>query len=203
MLSVGQAQTLSTVSTPNDTDDYKTVNVGAGDYGVWCPGIARPLPCGRLVDQSRSNGIEMDIAADDPVIGLILDHLRPVTSLKEVPHTAVPQSVPSSVGREKLLHTQCEVGARGLDQQMQMVAHEDEGRQFPLTPQHRAPQVVEQSLTVRVVVNDPPGQPNGGVRRPAPNETIRNESSRDQRAVKANFSACHPPSPSMRCLVRN
>ena len=35
MLSVGQAQTLSTVSTPNDTDDYKTVNVGAGDYGVW------------------------------------------------------------------------------------------------------------------------------------------------------------------------
>ena len=72
-----------------------------------------------------------------------------------MPHTAVPQSVPSSVGREKLLHTQCEVGARGLDQQVQMVAHEDEGRQFPLTPQHRAPQVVEQSLTVRVVVNDP------------------------------------------------
>ena len=105
----------------------------------------------------------MDIAADDPVIGLILDHLRPVTSLKEMPHTAVPQSVPSSVGREKLLHTQCEVGARGLDQQVQMVAHEDEGRQFPLTPQHRAPQVVKQSLTVRVVVNDPlaavaPGQ---------------------------------------------
>ncbi len=76
----------------------------------------------------------MDIAADDPVIGLILDHLRPVTSLKEMPHTAVTQSVPSSIGREKLLHTQCEVGARGLDQQVQMVTHEYEGRQFPLTP---------------------------------------------------------------------
>src|SRR5208337_1439301 len=55
----------------------------------------------------------------------------------------------------KLLHTQCEVGARGLDQQVQMVAHEHEGRQFPLTPQYRASQVVEQSLTVRVVVNSP------------------------------------------------
>ncbi len=26
MLSVGQAQTLSTIFTPNDPDDYKTVN---------------------------------------------------------------------------------------------------------------------------------------------------------------------------------
>src|SRR5271157_5874499 len=97
----------------------------------------------------------MERAADDPVIGLILDHLRPVASLEEMPYTAAPLTVPSSVGREKLLHTQGEVGARGLDQQVQMVAHEDEGGQFPLTPQHRAPQVVEQSFTVPVVQNDP------------------------------------------------
>src|SRR5271157_4201984 len=34
------------------------------------------------------------------------------------------------------------------------------------------------------------GRPNGGVRRPRRTKQIRNESSRDQRAVKTNFAAC-------------
>jgi|SRR5271157_453449 len=40
---------------------------------------------------------------------------------------------------------------------------------------------------------------------PDPRRTkqIRSDRSRDQRAVKTNFAACHPPSPSLRCLVRN
>jgi arginine utilization protein RocB len=43
-------------------------------------------------------GVEMDIAADGPVVGLILDHLRPVPSLEEVAGMSSPPTVPEGVG---------------------------------------------------------------------------------------------------------
>jgi len=37
---------------------------------------------------------------------------------------------------------------------VQVIAHEDEGEQYPAAAQHRAPQVVEKPFTVLVVLND-------------------------------------------------
>jgi hypothetical protein len=53
-----------------------------------------------------------------------------------------------------MLHAPRQVGAGRLEEQVQMVVHEDEGEQFPAAKQDCPAQILEQSLTVMVIMNN-------------------------------------------------
>ena len=66
----------------------------------------------------------------------------------------MPGAQPNGLHPEELLHAPRKIGARRLEEQVQVVLHENEGEQFPAAAQHRAAQVIEQPFTVVVVAND-------------------------------------------------
>ena len=67
-------------------------------------GTARPLPCVGPLDEPGTDGIEMDVAADGPIVALVLDEFGPVPSLEKVPDPTTSPSVPDGVRRQELLH---------------------------------------------------------------------------------------------------
>ena len=71
----------------------------------------------------------MDVACQDPEIRLVLDQLGPVAALEEVPAMAVATSPPIGVRREEQLHALGEVGARRLEDQVEVIGQEDKGIQ--------------------------------------------------------------------------
>jgi len=76
----------------------------------------------------------MDVAADGPIVALVLDEFGPVPSLEQVPDPTTSPSVPDGVRRQELLHTPRKIGAGRLEQQVQVVPHEDEREQLPAAP---------------------------------------------------------------------
>ena len=95
------------------------------------PGAARPYPGLRRRGQAGPDGVEMDVAGQDPEIRLVLDQLGPVAALEEVPAMAVATSPPIGVRREEQLHALGEVGAGRLEDQVEVIGQEDKGIYYP------------------------------------------------------------------------
>ena len=84
-----------------------------------------------VLDEPSADRIEVDIPADGPIVALILDEFGPVPSLEQVPDSTMSSSMPDGIRREELLHAPRKIGARRLEEQVQVVLHEYEGEQFP------------------------------------------------------------------------
>ena len=117
-------------------------------------GAARPYPGLRRRGQAGPDGVEMDVAGQDPEIRLVLDQLGPVAALEEVPAMAVATSPPIGVRREEQLHALGEVGARRLEDQVEVIGQEDKGIQRPSRPPNGAFQASHQPPAVGIVLDD-------------------------------------------------
>src|SRR5208283_6024900 len=61
--------------------------------------VARPRPLLRPRNHSSPHGIEVNVAGEDPEIGLVLDQFRPIASLEEMPAEPMTASPPVGIGR--------------------------------------------------------------------------------------------------------
>ena len=59
--------------------------------------VARPLPLLRTRHQTRSHRVEMNVAADGPVIAFILDHLGAIPTLEKVARSPPTPSRPDRI----------------------------------------------------------------------------------------------------------
>lgn len=96
----------------------------------------------------------MNVAGEDPEIGLVLDQFRPIASLEEMPAEPMAVGPPVGIGREQQLHTFGEVGSGRFEHQMEMIGHQDEGIEDPPRTLNCLLQTADEPLPVRVVAND-------------------------------------------------
>ena len=116
--------------------------------------VARPRPLLRPRNHSSPHGIEVNVAGEDPEIGLVLDQFRPIASLEEMPAEPMTASPPVGIGREQQLHTPGEVGSGRFEHQVEMIGHQHEGVEDPPRTMNCLLQPAEQPLPVRVVANN-------------------------------------------------
>ena len=96
----------------------------------------------------------MDVAADGPVIGLVLDHLGLVASLEEMAGSPPMPCGPRGIAGEERLHAPAEVGSQGPEQQVEVIAHEDKAEHHPARLRHDTFEVGEDAAAVVIVVDD-------------------------------------------------
>ena len=96
----------------------------------------------------------MNIAAHGPVIAFVLDHFRAVTPLEQVADAPPTAPRPDCKAGKKALHACAEVGARRLEQEMEMVSHDDVTEHLPAVADDRLLQAVDQPVPVRIIADD-------------------------------------------------
>ena len=89
-----------------------------------------------------------------PASTFILDLLRTVTALEQVPGALPPPADPQRVSRQPSLHPHPKIGPGRLDQQMEMVIQDDVAKHLPATAKGRLLQSGDQSASVCVVADD-------------------------------------------------
>ena len=122
--------------------------------GVAVAGVARPLPLLRTLYQTRAHRVEMNVAADGPVIAFVLDHLGAVPPLEQVARSPPTPPGPDRIAREKALHPRTEIRPRRLDHKMKVISHDDVRQQVPAMADDGLLKSVDQPASVRVIADD-------------------------------------------------
>src|SRR5256885_12694815 len=86
------------------------------------PGRPAPVLC--PADEAVVDGIVDDVLEGGVVLLLGLDHLRPVAAAEDVVLSSMPLVEGPGVGSVQVPHALVEVGRRGLDEQVVVVAHQ-------------------------------------------------------------------------------
>ena len=107
-----------------------------------------------MLHQASPDGVEMDITRDRPEVGLILDQLGAIAALEDVAGEAMASGPGVGIRGEQHLHAPGEVGLRGLDDDMKVVGHQDEGVDPPGAADRGAGEVVAEAGPVVVVADD-------------------------------------------------
>jgi hypothetical protein len=95
----------------------------------------------------------VDVAADGPVIGLVLDDLGVVSPLEEVAVSPAMTCGPGGIAGEERLHAASEVGTWRPEEEVEVVDHDDEAEHQPGRPLDGPPEIGEESTAI-VVMDD-------------------------------------------------
>jgi hypothetical protein len=73
-------------------------------------------------ESSSTNGVEVDVAADCPIVALFLDHFGPIAPLEHVSGAPSSPSRIKRISRQERLHATGEIRASCIEQEMEVVA---------------------------------------------------------------------------------
>lgn len=152
--SVGGGGFVAAVLAPPSVEEGLMRDLGSASGGPGVAGVARPLPGLGPGDEAGTDGVEVDVAADGPVIGVVLDHLGLVSPLEEVSGSVAMACGPCGVGGEERLHAAGEVGAWRPEEDVEVVGHDDEAEDQPSGPLDGSLEVVEEASSVVIVMDD-------------------------------------------------
>lgn len=151
---VGGRRVVAAVLASPGVQERLVGDPGLTSGGLGIAGVAGPLPGFGPGDQAGADGIEVDVAADGPVVGLVLDHLGLVTPLEDVAGPSPTSGEMEGVAGEERLHATREVGPWRPQENVEVVGHEDEGEDHPAGPDDDSLEVIEDAAAVVIVVND-------------------------------------------------
>ena len=117
------------------------------------PGAApRKLP--RPAHLPYAHWVQVNVATQLKQVGILVDKQRLVASLKEVAGAAVPAIEVLRVGAAQLPHGARQVGVRGRDQQMVVVAHEHISMQPQAMAMNDAGQALQEARAIALIAVD-------------------------------------------------
>jgi hypothetical protein len=87
-------------------------------------GITRPGPRRRILDQSASDTVALQVSRHRPKVGLIFHHFGTIATLKYMPRKAMPARPSIGVSGEKHLHAAAEIWLWSPDDEMQVIGHD-------------------------------------------------------------------------------
>jgi|GEM_PF-3614958 len=118
------------------------------------PGVTAPGPVFGAFDQSGTDGIQMDVATDLPVMALLLDEDGLVSALKEMADAMMAEVEVAGIATVEKLHSGGEVWFGGFDEQMIVIGHQGEGVDPPAIGIDGAGQPGQASGEVVVVLEE-------------------------------------------------
>ncbi len=121
--------------------------------------VARTTSPGPLLgplDQPGPDRVEVDVAADLEEVAFLFDQVALEAPLKQVPAATVAAVEVPGVAPVELLHAGREVRLGRFDEQVLVIAHQDEGVQPPAVDLDGAPQPRDPLVTVGVIADNGP-----------------------------------------------
>ncbi len=96
----------------------------------------------------------MNVAAHRPVIAFVLNHLGAVPTLEQVALSPPAPPRPDRIAGKEALHAHAKIRTRRLEQQMEMISHDDVAKQLPPAADDSLFKAGDQPPSVRIITDD-------------------------------------------------